>query len=66
MSRRPPRRGRRSQATNRGQAASVSQSTLLVMDMVHPLQVAVGHACPFFLLLAVLLSHNMQKSWWSG
>ncbi|PIO13116.1 hypothetical protein AB205_0156530 [Aquarana catesbeiana] len=46
MSRRPLRRGRHSQATKRGQAASVS--TVVVVDMVHPLQVAVGHACSFF------------------
>ncbi|PIO16249.1 hypothetical protein AB205_0186860, partial [Aquarana catesbeiana] len=38
------------------------QSTVLVVDMVHPQHVAVGHACPFFLQLAVLLSHNMQKT----
>ncbi|PIO10971.1 hypothetical protein AB205_0131990, partial [Aquarana catesbeiana] len=28
------------------------QSTVVVMDMVHPLQVAVGHACPFFFFAA--------------
>ncbi|PIO26849.1 hypothetical protein AB205_0146840, partial [Aquarana catesbeiana] len=61
MSKGPPRRGRHSQATKRGQAASVS--TANSGGHGHVAFSAGGRGAPlsfFFLLLAVLLSHNMS------